>query len=172
MRVALYPLSFGRFSEVLSVPNIRRCSGMLRPSKVANRNEATLPAMLTASSACRGSGFTGRFRSLLVFREVSLGSLFFFTPKGWVCQDHVYPVLVANIPKRRDKAVPWINMRSLHAVQQQVHLRQQERQRLGFTAEDAFFQQYPPMSYGLRLFAQVIEGFDKEPTRAARRVQH
>jgi hypothetical protein len=46
--------SMGIFAAICCAPILYRFA-----SNVANRNDAMLPAMLTANSACLGSGFTG-----------------------------------------------------------------------------------------------------------------
>src|SRR4051794_1176566 len=86
-----------------------------------------------------------RFRRLLVFREVALDALLLFTTEGRVRQDDVHTVFVANVTRRCDEAVAWINLRRFDFVKQQVLLPQQKRWGLRFAAEDVVFEHPPPM---------------------------
>ena len=78
-----------------------------------------------------------RLGGLLVLGEVALDAALLLAAEGRVGQDHVHPVLVADLGEREAQAVAGVDLRGLQAVQQQVHLAEQVGQRLGLAAEDA-----------------------------------
>ena len=71
------------------------------------------------------------------------------------------------------QAVAGVDLRRVQAVQQQVHLAEQVRQRLGLAAEDASrLERARGPATVLHCFSQVLERFDEEAAGAARRVEH
>jgi hypothetical protein len=92
--------------------------------------------------------------------------------EGRVGQDHVDPVAVAEFIQREPQTVLRVDLRALQPVQEQIHLAQEVRQRLGLAAEDALLQEHPPVLDRLALLGEVVVGLDEEPAGAAGRVQH
>ena len=113
----------------------------------------------------------GRFGCLLVRREVGPNPGLFFATEGRVGQDHVHPILVADLGDLHGQAVAVGDAGRLQAVQQQIHLGQHVRQRLGLTAEDALLLQRRLVLDRLALLFQVLVRLGQEPARAARRVE-
>ena len=113
-----------------------------------------------------------RFRRLLVFREIALDALLLLAAEGRIRQDHVHAVALADVGELEAERIAGINLRRVEAVQQQVHLAEQIRQRLGFAAEQGLFLQDRAVGHGLDLLGQVIERLDQEAARAAGRVEH
>ena len=64
-----------------------------------------------------------RLGSLLVLREIAQDAALLFAAEGWVGQDDVHAVAVANLVQRLVQAVAVGDARIFQAVQQQVHLR-------------------------------------------------
>jgi len=65
-----------------------------------------------------------------------------------------------------------VNLRGVEAMQQQVHLAEQIRQRLGSQPNSEPFLQHAAVGHGLDLFGQVVERFDQKGRRCRRRVEH
>jgi len=53
--------------------------------------------------------------------------------------DHIDAVSVTDLAERKAQAVQRIDLRRFESVQNEIHLSQQIRQRLGFSSEDALF---------------------------------
>ena len=113
----------------------------------------------------------GRFRSLLVGREVAANAGLFLAAEGRIGQDHVHPVPVADLRQLDGQAVaigdPWRSQ----PVQEQVHLGEHVGERLGLAAEDAPLLQDLQVLDRLALLFQVGVRLDQEPGRAAGRVK-
>ena len=113
------------------------------------------------------SGFGG----LLVFGKVAEDAALLFAAEGRIGHDHIDAVSVADLAQRKAQAVERIDLRRLQAVQDQIHLRQQIRQRLGLAAEDALVLQNLPVLDRLALLLQVLERLDEKAAGAAGRVE-
>ena len=111
-------------------------------------------------------------RCLFVFREIALNAFLLLAAKGRIRQDHVHAVALADVGKLETERIARINLRRVEAVQQQVHLAKQIRQRLGFAAEQGFLLQDAAVGHGLDLLGQVVERLDQKAARAAGRVEH
>src|SRR5271157_4384244 len=77
--------------------------------------------------------------SLSIVRKIPLNPFLFLAAKWRVCEDHINPVLLPDFRELEAQSVAGINVRSVEAMQQQVHLAKQIRQRLRLTAEKRFF---------------------------------
>ena len=130
------------------------------PSLAAHRDEPQFPHDELQEKQ-RG------FRRLLVFREIALDALLLLAAKGRVGQDHIHAVSLADVGELEPKRIAGINLRSVEAVQQQVHLAEQIRQRLGFAAEQGFLLQDLAVGHGLDLLGKVLERLDQKAARAA-----
>ena len=78
------------------------------------------------------------FGGLFVFGEIALDALLLLAAEGRIGEDHVHAVALADVGELEAERVAGINLRRVEAVQQQVHLAEQIRQRLGLAAEEAF----------------------------------
>ena len=76
------------------------------------------------------------FGGLLVFREIALDALLLLAAEGRVGEDHIHAILLADVGELEAQRVAGIDLRRVEAVQEQVHLAEQIRQRLGFAAEE------------------------------------
>ena len=81
------------------------------------------------------------FGRLLVFREIALDAFLLLAAEGRIGEDHVHAVALADVGELEAERIAGINLRRVEAVQQQVHLAEQIRQRLGFAAEEGLFLQ-------------------------------
>ena len=79
------------------------------------------------------------FGRLLVFREIALDAFFLLAAEGRIRQDHVHAVALADVRQLEAERIAGIDLRRVEAVQEQVHLAEQIRQRLGFAAEEGLF---------------------------------
>ena len=77
-----------------------------------------------------------RLGGLLVLGEVALDALLLLAAEGRVGEDHVHPVLLADLGELEAQGVAGVDLRGVQAVQQQVHLAEQVGQRLGLAAEE------------------------------------
>lgn len=77
-----------------------------------------------------------RFGRLFVFRKIALDTFFLFAAERRVGEDDVHAVPFADIGELEAKSVAGINLRGVETVQEQIHLREQIRQRLGFKREE------------------------------------
>ncbi len=111
------------------------------------------------------------FGGLLVFGEVAEDAALFFAAERRVGHDDIDAVSVADLAERKAQAVQRIDLRRLQAVQEQIHLRQQIRQRLGFAAEDALSLENLAVLDGLALLLQMLERFDEKSAGAAGRIE-
>ena len=84
----------------------------------------------------------------------------------------VHPVSVADLRQREAKAVVRIDLRRLQAVQQQVHLAEQVRQRLGLAAEDTPLLDGLPVLNRLALLFEMRVGLHQKPAGAAGGIEH
>ena len=75
------------------------------------------------------------FGGLFVFWEIALDAAFLFAAKGRVGEDHVHAIAFADVGELEAERITGINLRGVESVQQQIHLAEQIRQRLGFAAE-------------------------------------
>ena len=104
--------------------------------------------------------------------EVALDPLLLLAPERRIGEDDVHPLLLADLRQLEPQRIPRIDLRRIEPVQQQVHLAQQVRQRLGLAADDRGLLQHAPLLHRLDLRRQVRERLDQEPTRAGRRIEH
>ena len=81
------------------------------------------------------------FRCTAIVGEVVEDARLFLAAKGRVGQDDIDPLILADFSKTKPQRVARIDPRGMKTVQQQVELRQQEWQRLGFATEEAVFLQ-------------------------------
>ena len=81
------------------------------------------------------------FGGLLVFGEIALDAFLLLAAEGRVGEDHIHAVALADVGELEAQGVAGVNLRRVEAVQQQVHLAEQIRQRLGFAAEERSFLQ-------------------------------
>jgi hypothetical protein len=65
-----------------------------------------------------------------------------------------------------------VDLWGVQAVQQEVHLAEQVRERLGLVAEERPLLHQVPIGHGPDLRGEVLEGLDEEPAGAGRRVEH
>ena len=77
------------------------------------------------------------FRRLFVFGEIALDAAFLLAAEGRIRQDHIHAVALADVCQLEAERIAGINLRRVEAVQQQVHLAEQIRQRLGLAPEEA-----------------------------------
>ena len=112
------------------------------------------------------------FRRLFVLGEIALDAFLLLAAEGRIGQDHIHAVALADVGELEAERVAGINLRRVEAVQQQVHLAEQIRQRLGFAAEQGFLLQDFAVGHGLDLLGQMVERLDQKAARAAGRVEH
>lgn len=113
----------------------------------------------------------GRFGGPLVFREIAEDAPFLFAAEGWICQDDVYPVFVADLPEREPQTITGINLRGFQAMQEQIHLAKEVRKGLGIGAKDSSLLQRFSILDCFTLALQVLVGFHNEAACAAGRVE-
>ena len=109
---------------------------------------------------------------MLVFGEVALDAFLLLAAEGRVGEDDVHAVALADVGELEAEGVAGVNLRGVEAVQEQVHLAEQIRQRLGFAAEERAFLQEAAVGDGFDLLGQVVVGFDEEAAGAAGGVEH
>ena len=80
-----------------------------------------------------------RFRRFFVLGKVAENAALFFAAERRIGHDHIDAVSVADLAERKAQAVQRIDLRRFESVQNEIHLSQQIRQRLGFSSEDALF---------------------------------
>ncbi len=74
---------------------------------------------------------------MLVLGEIALDAFLFLAAERGVGEDDVDPVLLANVGKLVAEGVAGVNLGGIEAVQEEVHLAEEVRQRLGLAAEQA-----------------------------------
>jgi hypothetical protein len=94
------------------------------------------------------------FRRLFVFGEIALDAFLLLAAEGRIRQDHVHAVALADVGQLEAERIAGVNLRRVEAVQQQVHLAEQIRQRLGFAAEEGFLLQDLAVGDGFDLLGQ------------------
>ena len=77
-----------------------------------------------------------RLGGLLVLGEVALDALLLLAAEGRIGEDHVHPVLLADLGQLEAQGVARVDLRGVEAVQEQVHLAEQIGQRLRLAAEE------------------------------------
>ena len=112
------------------------------------------------------------FGGLFVFGEIALDAFLLLAAEGRVGEDDVHAVALADVGELEAKGVAGVNLRRVEAVQQQVHLAEQIRQRLGFAAEERAFLQDAAVGHGLDLLGQMVVRLDQEAAGAAGGVEH
>ena len=111
------------------------------------------------------------FGGLFVFGKVAEDAALFFAAEGRVGHDDIDAVSVADFSQREAQAVQRIDLRRFQTVQDQIHLREQIRQRLGLAAEDALGLKNLPILDRLALLLQMLERLDEKAAGAAGRVE-
>ena len=76
-----------------------------------------------------------RLGGLLVFGKVRQDAPLLLAAEGRIGHDDVHAILVADLAQRKAEGVFRVNLRVFQAVEQEVHLAEQVRQRLGLDAE-------------------------------------
>ncbi len=109
---------------------------------------------------------------LFVFGEIALDAFLLLAAERRIGEDHIHPVALADVGELEAQGVAGVNLRRVEPVQQQVHLAEQIRQRLGFAAEQRAFLQHAPVGHGFDLLGQVVVRLDEETARAAGGVEH
>lgn len=112
------------------------------------------------------------FRRLLVFGEIALNALFFLAAKRRIGENDIHAVAFAHVGELMAQRVAGIDARSIQAMQQQVHLAEQIRERFGFAAEEGLFLQSSAVGHGFDLLFQMPVGFDEKTAGAACRIEH
>ena len=107
------------------------------------------------------------FGGLFVFGEIALDAFLFLAAEGRVGEDDVHAVAFADVGELEAEGVAGVDLRGVEAVQEQVHLAEEIRQRLRLAAEEGFLLQDFAVGHGLHLFAEVVVGFDQEAAGAA-----
>src|SRR5690606_11553238 len=106
----------------------------------------------------------GRLRRLLVVGKVRQYPPLLLASEGRVCQDHVHPVLLADLPYVEPEAVLGIDLWRLHAVEEQVHLAEHVRYRLCLPSEDAPLLEYLPILHRFALIFKVQVRLREKPS--------
>ena len=114
----------------------------------------------------------GGFGGLFVLREIALDAFLFLAAERRVGEDHVHAIAFADVGELETEGVAGVNLRGVEAVQEQIHLAKQVRERLGFATEERTFLENASVGDGFDLFGKVVEGFDEEATGAAGGVEH
>jgi len=99
----------------------------------------------------------GGFGGLFVFGKVAENAPLFFAAEGRVGHNDIDGVAVANLSQRKAQAVQRIDLRRFKSVQDEIHLRQQIRQRLGLAAKNALSLKNVPILDGLALFFKMLK---------------
>lgn len=102
------------------------------------------------------------FRRAPVLGEVVEDACLFLAAKGRVCQDDVDALILADFRQTKPQRVAGIDARGVKAVQQQVELGQQERQRFGFATEEAVFLQGAALFDRVGLPFEVLVGLGQK----------
>ena len=110
---------------------------------------------------------------LPVLREVALDALLLLAAKGRVGEDHIHPVLLADLGELEAQGVAGVDVRRIEAVQQQVHLAEQIGQGLRLAPEQRPLLQAPcgrPRSSPAWL--RWLNASTRNPPVPAGRVEH
>ena len=91
--------------------------------------------------------------------------------EGRVGEDDVHALLLPDLGQPEPECIPRVDARRPVSVQQQVHLGQQEGQRLRLHAQDAVLLEDLALLDRVGLLLEMPEGFDEEPARAARGIE-
>ena len=94
---------------------------------------------------------------MFVFGKVAEDAALFFAAEGRVGHDHIDAVAVTDLAQRKTQAVQRIDLRRFESVQNEIHLSQQIRQRLGFAAKNALSLKNVPILDGLALFFKMLK---------------
>ena len=106
-----------------------------------------------------------------VLREVVEDAGLLLAAERWVGQDDVHPLFLADLRQPEPERVARVDARGVQPVEQQVHLGQQEGQRLGLAAVDAPVLQDGALLHRIGLGLQVPERLGEETAGAAGRVE-
>src|SRR5437016_4784239 len=90
----------------------------------------------------------GCLTGLLVLGEVALDALLLLTAERWIGEYHVYPLLLSNFGELEAQRIARVDLWGIEAMQQQIHLAQQIRQRLRLAAEQRLFLQQLAVAHG------------------------
>ena len=112
-----------------------------------------------------------RLRRLLVLGEIAQDAALFFAPKGRVGHDHVHAVLVAHFPQRFIEGIVRSDLRIFKAMEQQIHLAEQIRQRLGLDAVQRLALELLKLLGLLALWLQMLERLNQKAARAGSGVE-
>ena len=113
-----------------------------------------------------------RLSGAAVLREVAKDAALLLAAERRIGEDHLDALGLADLGQTEAQRIVGIDARRIHAVQEQVHLRQQEGKRLGLAAEDAGVLQDRALLDGVGLPLQMGERLDQEAPGAARWVEH
>ena len=91
---------------------------------------------------------------LLVLREIALDALLLLAAERRIGEDHVHAIALADVGELEAERIAGVNLRRIEAVQQQVHLAEQIRQRLRLAAEQGFLLQDLAVRHRLDLLGQ------------------
>ena len=94
-----------------------------------------------------------RLGGLPVLGEVALNALLLLAAEGRIGEDHVHAVLLADLGELEAQGVARVDLRRVEAVQQQVHLAEQVRERLRLAAEERSLLQHLAVGDRLHLLA-------------------
>ena len=112
------------------------------------------------------------FRCLHIGRKVGLDADLFLTAEGRVGEDDVHALAVADLIDPSIQRIAVGDLGRLQPVQQQIHLHQHVRQRLGLLAVEGVLLQHAALVGRADLRRNVVVGFHQETARAAGRVEH
>ncbi len=106
-----------------------------------------------------------RFRCLFVAREICENAALFFATKRRIREDDINAIFLADFSDFNRERVVRADLRRFQPVQQQIHLREQIRQRLWLAAKDAALLQQLSIFNGFALLLQMLKRFDQEIRR-------
>ena len=100
---------------------------------------------------------------LLVLGEIALDALLLLAAEGRVGEDDIDALLLADLGELEAQGVAGVDLRRVEAMQQQVHLAEQIRQRLRLAAEEALLLQELAVGDGLDLLARWLNASTRNP---------